>query len=212
MGLRAPDSVCETELWVMTVSGEFGERDQKGGAVDVRTPGAGCGFARKAMNKVIVSVIECLDARQCRYELDEARQVLRFDMEGGNAHWQCLARQDNAGRFILASRLPLHAPPARRVACAELFARINARLGFGHFELDFSDGQLAYRTAIPIAKRGRLPRDLVGHVLQGHHVLVDQFVPAISAVLFAGVAPVKVLAPAVEPPMTAESRLRISLN
>lgn len=164
------------------------------------------------MNKIIAPLIEHLVSKSCCYEIDEARQVLHLGREGGNARWRCLACQDDAGRFVFVSLLPIHAPPARRVACAELFARINARLGFGHFDLDFSDGQLGFRTSVPISKRGRLQRDLAEHVLQGHHVLVDQFIPAISAVLFAGVSPLKALAPPAEPPPTAGSRTRFSLN
>jgi hypothetical protein len=127
-------------------------------------------------------------------------------MEGENARRQWLACQDDDGRFVLVSLLPLHAPPAWRVACAELFARISAWLGLGHFELDFSDGQLGYRTSVPVPKRGRLQRDLVGQVLHAHHLAVDRFIPMISTALFAGVTPVKALGLTTEPPPAVGAR------
>lgn len=164
------------------------------------------------MNKVIAPLIEHLVSKSCCYEIDEARQVLHMGMEGENARWRCLACQDDAGRFVFVSLLPIHAPPARRVECAELFARINARLGLGHFDIDFSDGQLGYRTSVPISKRGRLQRDLVEQVLHGHHIAVDRFIPMISTVLFAGVTPEKALGLTAEPPPTVGSRARFSLN
>jgi hypothetical protein len=160
------------------------------------------------MNKIISSLIEYLDSKSACYELDDARQVLHLGMEAENARWRCLACQDDSGRFVFVSLLPLNAPPARWAACAELFARINAKLGLGHFDIDFKDGELGYRTAVPVPKRGRLPRELAEHVLHGHQVIVDRFIPAISAVLFAGFDPRKALAPTLEPPPPTNSQPR----
>ena len=159
------------------------------------------------MNKILSLLIEYLNSKSTCYELDETRQVLHLGMEGENARWRCLACQDDAGRFVFVSLLPLHAPPARRVACAELFARINVRLGLGHFDIDFQDGELGYRTAVPVSKRGRLSSDLAEHVLHGHQVVVDRFIPAVSAVLFAGMSPEKALALPEAPPTTTSPAL-----
>ena len=164
------------------------------------------------MNRIISPLIEYLDAKSARYELDATKQVLHMGMEAENARWRCLACQDDAGRFAFVSLLPLHAPRARRVACAELFARINVKLGLGHFDIDFKDGMLGYRTVVPVSKRGRLPRDLAGHVLHGHQIIVDRFIPAISALLFAGLPPERALALPMEQPAATTSQARFSLN
>jgi len=110
------------------------------------------------MNKIIVSLIDYLTSRSCRFELDEARQVLHIGMGAENARWRCFACQDDAGRFVFVSLLPFNALQARRGACSELFARINAKIGIGHFDIDFSDGELVYRTAVPVAKGRRFRR------------------------------------------------------
>ncbi len=168
--------------------------------------------AKLPMNKIITALVEYLDSKSACYELDEARQVLHLGMEGENARWRCLACQDDVGRFVFVSLLPLHATPARRIACAALFARINVKLGLGHFDIDFHDGELGYRTAVPVSRRGRLSRDLAEHVLHGHQVIVDQFIPAISAVLFAGMSPEQALTLPNEPPATTVSPALFSLN
>lgn len=164
------------------------------------------------MNRIISPLIEYLDAKSTCYELDATKQVLHMGMEAENARWRCLACQDDAGRFVFVSLLPLSAPRARRVACAELFARINVKLGLGHFDIDFKDGELGYRTAVPVSKRGRLPRDLAEHVLHGHQIIVDRFIPAISALLFAGLPPERALARPMEQPVGSTSQARFSLN
>lgn len=164
------------------------------------------------MNKTIASFIEYLTSRECCYELQQGSQILRASIDGENARWRFLVTQDDAGRFVLISLIPVNAPPARRSACAELLAMINWNLGFGHFDLDFSDGELRYRTAVPLSKKGRLKVAVIEHVLHGHQVIVDRFVPVISAVLFANLSPEKALALPEEKgaPEVAESRF--SLN
>lgn len=41
-------------------------------------------------------------------------------------------------------------PPEKQTAAAELFTRINYGLPLGTFEMDFSDGEICYRTGIDL--------------------------------------------------------------
>ena len=164
------------------------------------------------MNKTIDALIYYLTSRECCYDFDKEKAVLHAGLEGENAKWRYLACQDDAGRFVMVSLLPLKAPEARRAACAELLVRINAKIGFGHFDLDFSDGELAFRTVVPIAAKSRLMVGVIEHVIRGHHILVDQFLPAISALLFAGVTPEKALKVKAQPTMPQMPTGRFSLN
>ena len=164
------------------------------------------------MNKIITSLIQFLTFRKCCYDLDEARGILHSGLENKNAIWHWLANQDDAGRFVMVSLLPLKASEMRQNACAELLVRINVKLGLGHFDLDFSDGQIAFRTAIPVGVRSRLRMDVIEHVIREHHTIVNQFLPAISAVLFAGLTPEESLAVTKEQEKEAALNLRLSLN
>ena len=164
------------------------------------------------MNKIIAPLVEFLDSKSIGYELDQETQVVRLGIDADNVRWRCFACMDDTGRFVFVSMIPLNAPVARRVACAELLARINVRLGLGHFEIDFNDGELGYRTVVPVAKRGRLSGDLIEHVLLGHHTIVDRFIPTISAVLFSGLSPEKALALPGKSPESVTPREQFSLN
>ena len=164
------------------------------------------------MNKIIDPLTQFLTAKSVHFRWDEARQVLDLGMVAENARWQCFARQDDAVRFVLVSLLPLSAPAARRNACALLLARINGGLGLGHFEIDFDDGELGYRTVVPVPKKGRLSRDLMEDVLHGHYTIVNRFIPAISAVLFAGLSPERALAVTTEASAGATPQRQFSLN
>ena len=142
-----------------------------------------CGFMNRTKpprNKVIAAFIRFLTARELCYDLDRARGVLRAGLEGANAKWRCMACADDAGRFVLVSIIPLKAPEPTRPACAELLTRINARLGLGHFDLDFNDGEIGFRTVVPVARKSRLRQSVIEDVIRGHHIIVNDFIPPIS--------------------------------
>ena len=86
------------------------------------------------------------------------------------------------------------------------------RLSLGNFDLDFNDGELAFRTVVPVAKRGRLSADLIEHILQGHNVVVDRFILAITSVVFSGQPPEKALALLEGSAESATPREQFSLN
>ena len=164
------------------------------------------------MNKIIAPLIKFLESLKCHYEIDRAKGILHSGLENKNTMWRWLAHQDDEGRFAMVSLLPLKASEMRQNACAELLVRINVKLGLGHFDLDFSDGQIAFRTAIPVGEGSRLRMSVIEHVIRGHHTLVDQYLPAISTVLFSGQTPEEALATAKEREKEAAMKPRFSLN
>ena len=174
-----------------------------------------CGFmnhTKPPTNKVIASFIRFLTVRELCYDLDRTKGVLHAGLEGANAKWRYMAYSDDAGRFVLVSIIPLKAPEPRRPVCAELLTRINARLGLGHFDLDFTDGEIAFRTVVPLARKSRLRQSVIEDVIRGHHLIVGNFIPTISAVLFGGLAPEKALSKEADPTTAPDSMPRFSLN
>ena len=115
-------------------------------------------------------------------------------MATNNGRWRYMACADDSNRFAMTSWIPLKAPSSRRLVCAELLARINAELGFGHFDLNFQNGEIEFRTVVPTAHRGRVAGKIVAHVFEGHAVIVDRFLPVLAAVLFARIEPRRALA------------------
>lgn len=164
------------------------------------------------MNKIIAPLIKFLESLKCHYDIDQAKGILHSGLENKNAIWRWLALQDDEGRFAMVSLLPLKAPEMLHNACAELLVRINNKIGLGHFDLDFSDGQIAFRTAIPVGEGSRLRASVIEHVIREHHTLVNQFLPPISAVLFANQTPREAIAAAKEREKEAASIPRLSLN
>ena len=151
------------------------------------------GILGPIMNKTIESLKEYLKSNGCVFDFDRKKETLHFGIDGKNARWRSMACADNAGRFVMVSLIPLQAVEHRRRACSELLTRINARIGLGHFDLDFNDGELRFLTSIPLGEKDRLSHEVIEHVIRGHHTLVDDFIPAIAAVLFAATSPEKAI-------------------
>jgi hypothetical protein len=79
-------------------------------------------------------------------------------------------------------------PPEKRQAAAELSARINYGLTIGAFEMDFSDGEIRYRTAIDVTG-GDLAPEMVNSMIAATVATVDRYHPAIMSFLWNDMAP-----------------------
>lgn len=141
------------------------------------------------MNKITEPLKEYLKAQDCRFEIDQKKEIVHFGIDGKNLRWRCLGCADNSGRFVLVSLVPLQAAEHQRIVCAELIVRINVRLNIGRFDLDFNDGELRYLTSVPLGEEDELSPEIIQQMIRGHHEVVDDFIPAIAAVLFAGMPP-----------------------
>ena len=67
------------------------------------------------MNKLLTSLIEFLEAKSLSYDPDEEAQAVRLGVERANLRWRCIACEDDSGRFVFVSLIPIKAPEARRV-------------------------------------------------------------------------------------------------
>jgi hypothetical protein len=83
-------------------------------------------------------------------------------------------------------------PEDRRVAVAEVLARINARLWVGNFELDFVDGEVRHRVSIDV-ENGWLSEKMVDNMMGFTLSSMDRYHQAIMRVAFGGVEPVAAL-------------------
>lgn len=86
-------------------------------------------------------------------------------------------------------------PDDRRLAAAEAVTRINSKIGVGHFELDFDDGELKFRLTIDV-DGGLLTARVVDCMVQGGLWACERYVGALMAVAFGGDEPVLAVAAA----------------
>lgn len=75
----------------------------------------------------------------------------RAKVQGDHGVWTLVATErEDVHQVVFWSVLPARVAEERRVAMAELITRINAGMHIGCFELDFSDGEVRFRTSAPM--------------------------------------------------------------
>ncbi|AMW31388.1 YbjN domain-containing protein [Arthrospira platensis] len=114
--------------------------------------------------------------------LDEGA-TLEMAFIGDNGRWSCSAQaRDEEQQFLFYSICPLTIPAPKRSAIAELLTKANSGLILGNFELDYSDGEVCYKTSIDV-EGDRLTPALVESLVYTNVTMMDQYLPGIIAVL-----------------------------
>ena len=90
-------------------------------------------------------VCEALDARGHRYDVRADSSVIRTGFQGRNSRFNVLitAQGEDTRLAVLVHMAPI-VPEDRRREMAELVVRANDGLALGRFDLDMSDGTMAY--------------------------------------------------------------------
>ncbi|MCP2729201.1 YbjN domain-containing protein [Symplocastrum sp. BBK-W-15] len=83
---------------------------------------------------------------------------------------------------------PISAPESKRLAIAEFITRANYGMMIGNFELDFSDGEIRYKTGIDV-EGDKLTSALINHLVYANLTMMDEYLPGIRAVIENNVFP-----------------------
>lgn len=111
------------------------------------------------------------------------KSALKFAFSGEQGRWNGYAKTDESHRqVIFYSFCPLQAPAERRLAVAEFLTRANYGLIIGNFELDFSDGEIRYKTSLDV-EADRLTPALVKQLVYANMFTFDKYLPGILAVM-----------------------------
>jgi hypothetical protein len=126
----------------------------------------------------------------------EEQMVLRTGFRGENGQWTCYAQaREEQGQFIFYSVCPVNVPEDRRMPAAEFLTRANYGLFIGNFEMDWSDGEIRYKTSIDV-EGDRLSPALVQQMVYTNVLMMDRYLPGIMQVLYGNVSPADAVAEA----------------
>jgi hypothetical protein len=126
----------------------------------------------------------------------EEQMVLRTGFRGENGQWTCYAQaREEQGQFIFYSVCPVNVPEDRRMPAAEFLTRANYGLFIGNFEMDWSDGEIRYKTSIDV-EGDRLSPALVQQMVYANVLMMDRYLPGIMQVLYGNVSPADAVAEA----------------
>lgn len=142
------------------------------------------------MGRILDMVVKFLEEDDWPYNLVDGRSVYKTGFEGKNGQFTCYAQErEDQQQFVFYSIYPVRAPEKKLAQVAEFITRANYGMIIGNFELDYSDGEIRYKTSVDIEDIELTP-PLVHHIIYANVLTMDKYFPGLMRVLYAGIDPV----------------------
>jgi hypothetical protein len=120
--------------------------------------------------------------------------VLQLLFQGQNSQWTCYAKaREELSQFVFYSICPANVPESKRLVMAEFVTRANSGMIIGNFELDFTDGEIRYKTSIDVSG-DNLSLAIIKNLVYSNVMMMDEYLPGIIAVIETGVEPESAIA------------------
>lgn len=136
---------------------------------------------------MLIDVVrEALDAEGWSYEVVAERGACVLSVSGRSTLYRCIAAADEGLEQVAVLVVaPQRVPEATRVAVCEYLMRVNFGLRIGSFDLDFSDGEFRFRTAVDM-EGGLLAPRMVQTMLGYALATMDVYHDGVLRVAFGG--------------------------
>ncbi|HMO56062.1 MAG TPA: YbjN domain-containing protein [Roseiflexaceae bacterium] len=119
----------------------------------------------------------------------EGVKSYRMFYNGKNGEFRCYALvRVELEQFIFYAVSTVKVPEHMRLAAAEYITRANYGLRIGNFEMDFSDGEIRFKSSLDF-EGVELSDHLIRNAIYPAVQLLDQYLPGLLKVVFGGVEP-----------------------
>lgn len=123
------------------------------------------------------------------YKKIKGEPTLLLAFQGKNGTWTCYAKaREQQQQFAFYSICPVNAPEKKYLTVAEFIARANSGMIIGNFELDFTDGEIRYKTSIDV-EGASLTFPQIKSLVYTNVTMMDEYLPGIKSVIENDVEP-----------------------
>lgn len=123
----------------------------------------------------------------------EEESILQMMFEGEHGRWTCFAlAMEESQHFVFYSLSPINTPPEKLSTMAEFLTKVNYGTTIGNFELNFSDGEIRYKTSIDV-EDDRLTPGLIKNLVYVNVLTMDKYLPGIMAIINGQLSPDRVI-------------------
>ncbi len=145
------------------------------------------------MSSLLESVVAFFHEDEWPFQMSD-EGLIRSMFQGDNGKWACQGWVREAEQqFVFYSSCPIAVPEARISDVVEFITRANFCMIIGNFEIDYSDGEIRYKTSIQVEPQALTP-DVCGRVVYANVMLMDQYLPGIMAVITGAATPQQAIA------------------
>lgn len=139
------------------------------------------------------AVVQFLEEEHFQHWEMEGKPVMRWSLSVVNGTYECYAHMmERQERLIVYSVLPFYVPAPKRLVVAEFITRANYGMILGNFEMDFSDGEVRFRTSVDV-EGGVLTAKMVRTLVYVNINMIDSYYPGVMAVVFANLNPAQAI-------------------
>ena len=119
--------------------------------------------------------------------------VYRVGFAGRSGEFSCYADiEADTERFLFYIVAPIRAPEDRLGDVAEYIARANYDLEIGNFEMDFSDGEIRYKSSVGFKKTVLTP-ELIKNAIYPAVQTADRYLPGLIKVIYGETSPAEAI-------------------
>ena len=137
---------------------------------------------------------EFLQADEWHPQELEGKHIYRMGFNGKNGQTTCYAQvREDLEQFLFYVVAPIKTPQDLRLAVAEFITRANYGLRIGNFELDFSDGEVRYKSSLDF-EHVVLSPDLIKNAIYPAVQTMDRYLPGLMGVIYGGESPAEAIA------------------
>ncbi len=122
-----------------------------------------------------------------KFDSDTEHNLIRTGINGENGKFRVYAHIQNEN-LVVHSISATDVPVKDRGAIAEYLTRANYGLVIGNFEMDYSDGEVRFKTSLRW-KEGRLESWMIHSLVYINCAMMDKYYPGLMSVLFGGATP-----------------------
>ena len=141
------------------------------------------------MTEILEALEKFFTEDDWNYTQLEGKTILRMGFRGKSGNWTCYAQARQEQKiFIFYSVSSINVPEEKRPAIAEFITRANYGLLNGNFEMDYSDGEVRYKTSIDV-ENDELTSPLVHNLVYANVWTMDRYFPGVMAVIYGNVNP-----------------------
>ncbi|MGE5455384.1 MAG: YbjN domain-containing protein [Methylocystaceae bacterium] len=135
------------------------------------------------MGQVFEVMLDYFDSSDWKYTAI-SDETIRVDFSGDHGNYTCFAKELNPREGCLFyCTCPVKVPEHQRPEAAKYFTLANYGLIVGNFEMDWSDGEVRFKTSL-YSNGQEFTSDLLEPLVWNNIVIMDKYFPGLMALLY----------------------------
>ncbi len=140
------------------------------------------------MGTILEAVKIFLEEDKWPYNQLNGKTVYRTAFEGDNGSITCyIQEREEQQQLVIYSLFPVRVPDALLPQIAEFTTRVNYGMVIGNFELDYTDGEVRYKTSVD-TEDSEIQQAVIRHLIYANVLTMDRYFSGLMRVIYAGVS------------------------